>query len=284
MYVLAMAAFERGQFIQSLEFINRAVTLTDASNDASLAARAQLGLLRLADADTCTVPLIASVRKTVARSGDPHLVVALRLHFARVEASRHSPLESRRHLLAADELLARFPNLWLQGRVHLGLSVVDTLSGEPRSAIEQAHLAIRCASRSGHSRTELGGRINLSHAFQSIGDWQKAKECIEAVLSVAGEDIEIRVATLDSLSNVLIAQGLLPESGLILREIDNLVAQMPPGVHSHWAELTLWQTRIRLLQAEGAWPEADTELQRAIDAAGGSKVTGLGGRGSACSG
>ena len=130
-YILSMAAFERGQFVQSLEYINRSVLLSEAAMDSSLSARALLGLLRVADADTSTVPLIANVRKAVARSGDPHFVVALRLHFARVEASRHSPLESRRHLLAANDLLSTHPNVWLQGRIHLGLSVVDTLCGDP---------------------------------------------------------------------------------------------------------------------------------------------------------
>ena len=42
---------------------------------------------------------------------------------------------------------------------------------------------------------------------------------------------------------------------------------MPPAVHSHWAQLTLCQTRVRLLQAEGAWPRADAELQKAIELA-----------------
>lgn len=267
-YVLAMTAFERGQFGQSLEYINRSLFFSEAAGDPSLLATSQLGLLRLvADGHTGDVPLLADVRKVVARSGDPHLIVGLRLHFARAEASRHSPQESRRHLLAADDLLKRFPNLWLQGRVHLGLSVVDALSGDVRSSIEQAHLAIGCASKSGHSRTELGGLINLSHALQGIGGCAEARDCIRTVLNRAADDVEIRVAALDSLANLLMAEGSLSESGNIIREIDGLVAMMPPAVQSLWAQLTLRQTRIRLLQAEGAWTTADSELTNAIELA-----------------
>ena len=137
----------------------------------------QLGLLRLiADSGTALVPLLRDVRRVIARTGDPHLMVGLRLHYARVEASRHSPGESGRHLKAANALLQGFPNAWLQGRVHLGFCIVNTLSGDYQRAIAEAELAIQCAASSGHARTELAGLINLSHARQAIGRLKKHKK------------------------------------------------------------------------------------------------------------
>ena len=271
-YVAAMTAFESARFDDSLDYIAQSLRIAESASDARLLATAQLGLLRLvADAHTAAVPLLSDARRAVARSGDPHLMIALRLHFARVEASRHSPQESKRHLVAARDLLQRLPNMWLDGRIHLGLSIVGTLTGDLHGAIEEAQLAIQCAARSGHSRTELAGLVNLSHALQFVGRWEDARRSIDDVLSKSGEDVEINVAALDSLANLLIGEGRLEAGGETLREIDRLLSTMPPALHSRWAESTLCQTKVRLLQASGAWKKADSELAAAITAAVGQR-------------
>ena len=93
------------------------------------------------------------VRRAIARTGDAHLLVALRLHFARAEASRYSPRKDReRHLSAANDLLKEFSERLAQGRVHLGLSIAKYLIGDLERAVEEAKLAIRSASLSGHCR------------------------------------------------------------------------------------------------------------------------------------
>ena len=230
-------------------------------------ATAQLGLFRLAaDATNAAVPLLRDVRRAVAGAGDPHLMVALRLHFARVEASRRSPKESERHLNAADDLLRGFPNEWLQGRVHLGLSIVSTLTGDLRRAIEQARLAIACAARSGHSRTELAGLINLSHALQGVGELDDAEQAINRVLTNSRQDAELTIAALDSRVNLLMRQKRFNEARALIREIDSLMSSIPPELHTRWAAFTLTDTRVRLLQAEERWDLADSELTNAITA------------------
>ena len=267
-YVAAMTAFESARFVDSLDYITQSLRIAESALDPRLLATAQLGLLRLvADAHTATVPLLSDVRRAVARSGDPHLMIALRLHFARVEASRQSPQESKRHLVAASDLLQRLPNMWLDGRIHLGLSIVGTLTGDLQEAIEEAQLAIQCAARSGHSRTELAGLVNLSHALQFVGRLDEARRSIDLVLSKSGEDVEITVAALDSLAGLLIGEGHLEAGGETLHKVDRLLATMPPALHSRWAESTVCQTRVRLLQASGAWKKADSELTAAIRAA-----------------
>ena len=267
-YVAAMVDFETGHFKSSLDHIRRAVSTADKSGDATVLATTQLGLLRLAaDADTSIVPLLRDVRRTIASTGDPHLMVALRLHFARVEASRYSPKESERHLNAAYALLTRFPNAWLQGRVHLGLSIVSTLSGDLTRAVEEAKLAIDCAALSGHTRTELAGLINLSHALQSRGDFDEARHSIERVLATCGDDVEIVVAALDSQANLLIRQNRLDDARAIVCEIDRLVRSVPADLHTRWASFMLSETRIRLLQAERQWNLAERESVSAIDRA-----------------
>jgi DNA-binding NtrC family response regulator/tetratricopeptide (TPR) repeat protein len=266
-YVLSMAAFERGDLAQSLEQIQRSLLLAERSSNRSLIARIQLGLFRVcSESVTGGMHVISNVRKAVANSAEPQLLVDLRLHFARAEASRHSLQEARAHLLSASDLLDRSPNMWLKGRLHLGLSVVDTLSGDPRSAMEQAHMAIDCASESGHRRTELGGRVNLSHALQALGRWGEAAECIQSVMLEHTEDVEIRVAALDCQANLSIAKGFFEQGGQLVADADDLISSLPSPSQSRWADLTIRQTRIRLLQVQGAWLDAEVELASAVKA------------------
>ena len=144
-----MAAHERGDFEQSQAHIQRSLFLAEATSDCSLIARVRLGLFRVcAESVTSGEFVIADVRKAVVNSGDAHLFADLRLHFARAEASRHSLQEARVHLLAAEGLLQRSPNVWLSRPVRLGLSLVDMLCGDPRSAMTHAQSAIECARES----------------------------------------------------------------------------------------------------------------------------------------
>ncbi|MEP6914430.1 MAG: sigma-54 dependent transcriptional regulator, partial [Acidobacteriota bacterium] len=128
-------------------------------------------------------------------------------------------------------------------------------------------LAIGCASKSGHSRTELCGYINLSHALQTVGEWDEARKAIDLVLRRSVEDVELKVAALDSLVNLFIAERRLGECGEIMRQIDEIVAQMPTQLYSHWTNATISHTRIRLLQAQDDWAAADTELVKALNVA-----------------
>ena len=266
-YIAAMSAFEGGNFADSLQHIRQSLRLAEASGDPNVLAIAQLGLLRLvADSGTALVPLLRDVRRVIARTGDPHLMVGLRLHYARVEASRHSPGESGRHLRAADALLQRFPNAWLQGRVHLGFCIVNTLSGDYQRAISEAELAIQCAASSGHARTELGGLINLSHAMQAIGRFEEAQEAIDRVLAKSRDDIEIMMAALDSRANLLIREGRLQEAETTVVEICRLVDLMPTDLRTRWVASTVSETRVRLLQAQEHWSVADEEVSKAIAA------------------
>ena len=109
--------------------------------------------------------------------------------------------------------------------------------------------------------------VNLSHAQQCIGRSDEAKRCIDIVLSKSRGDVEITMAALDSQANVLIGEGRLDEGANTIGEIDRLTALMPVDLRSRWVASTVWQTRIRLLQARGEWDAADVELTRAIAAA-----------------
>jgi DNA-binding NtrC family response regulator len=58
-----------------------------------------------------------------------------------------------------------------------------------------------------------------------------------------------------------------------MQEMDGLVEEIPAPMHSRWAQLTVLQTKVRFLQASGAWVDADIETSVAIAAAIGQSDT-----------
>jgi DNA-binding NtrC family response regulator len=194
-------------------------------------------------------------------------MIELRLVLARGEAVRGNSIGSRRNLAAAGKLLKDFPNSWLQGRLHLALSIVNSIEGDPQTSAQEARLAIQLGARAGHARTELAGLTNLAHALQMAGEFSEARRCIDVVLGRAYEDFEIQVAALDSMCNILIATSELTEAEQIADRIDESIARKAGLFHSRWLELTRAHTRARLLQAQGRWSEADKVLEGGISAA-----------------
>ena len=227
LHVLGVVAFDRGDYQESFGFLQRSIRAADTCANATLGAKTRLTLLsRFFDSANSVLnasALLPEVRRAIARSGDPHLVIGLRLTFAKVEASRDSRAEARRHLLAAEELLGQYPNLWLLGRVELGLSVLANMVGIPEEAAVHARRAIELAEQSGHSRTRLVGLVNLSHALHASGKFSEARKCAATVLSRAMSDVELQLTALDTLANVNISEGALDDARQRLAEMDRLL-------------------------------------------------------------
>ena len=69
-YILAMTAFESGDYPSSLKLIHRCLSIAKASSNRALIAQAHLGLFRVcAESVSPAVSVVSSVRKAVANSG-----------------------------------------------------------------------------------------------------------------------------------------------------------------------------------------------------------------------
>ncbi len=212
-YILGMVAFDAGDLVESSRQIRKCQLLSETTGDRYLISRAQLATFRLSsDSLSGALPTIAAVRRAVASSGDVHQLVELRLQFAQASASRHSVRDARAHVLAAADLLRCSPNVWLQARVHLGLSVTDSLSGDAYSAMENAKISVALAGDSGCRRTLLGGRINLAHALQLLSEFELARAELRDVLREEPSDVSLRIAAIDCLANLFMGEGRLHEA------------------------------------------------------------------------
>jgi DNA-binding NtrC family response regulator len=246
--VIANAYFEGGRFQESYDAIQRALAAATLSADRALVAKTNLALLGLFSdlgATDNVVALITATKRSVARAADPQLMAALRIHFAKAEASRQSTKEARRHLIDADNLLLSYPNLSLQARQKLGLSVLDALDGQPDDAVCSAREAIKLARRSGERRIERAGFINLSHALAGIGDFVEAQAVVEDILLHVADDKEFHLAALDSKANLLLAQKDFVEAQRVIDEMDSMVAGTSPSFRSRWARSTIALTKAR---------------------------------------
>ena len=90
---LGTIRFETGRFEESFEEIQKAIACATKAGDGNLLARCHLALLSFfsdAGATDNVVALIAATKKAVAHAADPYLLAALRLCFAKAEASRQS--------------------------------------------------------------------------------------------------------------------------------------------------------------------------------------------------
>ena len=210
-YILGMVAFDAGDLVESSRQIRKCQLLSETTGDRYLISRAQLATFRLSsDSLSGALPTIAAVRRAVASSGDVHQLVELRLQFAQASASWHSVRRTPYVLAAAD--LRGVLQMCGAVRVHLGLSVTDSLSGDAYSAMENAKMSVALAGDSGCRRTLLGGRINLAHALQLLSEFELARAELRDVLREEPSDVSLRIAAIDCLANLFMEEGRLHEA------------------------------------------------------------------------
>ena len=203
----------------------------------------------------------------VARTGDPHLLVELRLCVARSEARQHSIPNARQHLKIAASLLEAYPNVWLQGLLLLDESNVAGLLGISDASLRSAEASRAVAVISGHVRTRVAAVINISHILCARGDFDKAMLYVEEGLQAAGTNVHLRLAALDSPALMCSSAigNILRVRPFSSRSLD--LTQGGDENRLHWDTLTELFSRARLAQAQGRWTEAVDELTRGISLA-----------------
>ena len=267
--VLARASFHLGDFEESRSHLSVARTLSRKMGDTLDLAHVELTRFALfsgvesLESNAASLP---ELRRLVAKSGKPHLMIELRLCVARWEARRHSPAEAKKHLRLAAELLATYPNLWLYGVLRLDESNVEALLGNLGESLRCAEEAMDYARRSGHLRTKLAAAVNESHLLCAYGRSRDAKRLLEQVPNGPGANVHLKLAALDSWANQLINAGQLAACREVMQEVAEL-NRRTAGKRLHWDSLTELFTLARLYQAESNWAEAASILRQGIELA-----------------
>src|SRR5262249_40633588 len=137
--------------------LQQAVAFANRANDLDRSAWPQTRLLTIisdASGPEAVSPLVAELRSTAIRSGNPRVLAALHVFLAQIEARRGLSGNARRHLTAADALLSKAPNAWLQSMIEQLRSTLFIITADYRVALKHAEKSVELASQSGQSLSQ----------------------------------------------------------------------------------------------------------------------------------
>src|SRR5687768_8879366 len=205
------------------------------------------------------------LRRLVARIGNPHLMVQLRLCVAHREARVESIREAEKHLDTAQALLERYPNVWLSGWIELDRSAIAAMRGDLDAILWHGERALESSLVSGHFRNRVAALINTSHALAARGNHKEAQRRIDTVVRQTYQHPHLLMAALDSRANLLIAAGDYDGADDVFREMARAADRL--DMRLHWDELTESYSRARLAACRHHWPEAAKQARVALSLA-----------------
>ena len=268
---LAKAHFFLGNFALGKQALASARDAARVCGDAAVRASVELRQLAFSSSTSAfeaTSSALTDLKRLVAHTGDPHLMIELRLAVARAEARSNSLQEAEKHITVARELLERYPNLWLAGYIELDMSVIYSLKGEIDASLGHVQAAAEYAEQSGHFKTKVAAAINSAHLLTSKGEHRKARTRLDAVIKEVSDYPQLLVAAHDALANLLITRGEYDAAGLVLEDVSSLAPKLEGG-RLHWDAITESYSRARLALGKGEWRQASAELARAAVVASG---------------
>jgi DNA-binding NtrC family response regulator len=259
------ALFYLGDYASAMEALRRAKLAAETVENSLIRAQIELTDLTLSSGTRpleSTSSAVTELKRLVAHTGDPHLMIELRLCVARAEARSNSLREAAKHLETARTLLERYPNLWLAGSIELDASVIATLSGNTDAAFECLAAASSYAEESGHLRTRISALINTAQLLGDTGHHSRARGQFESAIRQAHEHPQLLLAALDGRANLSLTLGRDDEAVETFARIRNLSDALG-NARLHWDKVTEGYSRARLALTRGDWAEANIELKAA---------------------
>ena len=208
-------------------------------------------------------PMLAEVRRFVARAGDPHAAAHMHDAVALMEASNGRTEEARRHLEISTSLIRRFPNSDLEQVVLISSSFVDFFESRFQSAVDHLNAARRLASVTG-SRNAGVLECNLGHAMLVLGRLQPAETYFRHVLE-HGPALS-RFSALEGLARLYLAAGELSRCEETLEQHESFLLRdksLALAFSGRWAAAT----HIRLLIKQGSYVDAAALAKVSLESA-----------------
>jgi len=253
----------RGHLERAELRFREACHLADTSGSLETLCWAQLRLLGVS-LDVCPNDWIHTLRdglrRNVERAGSPGLSIAYHVSMVEHEARLEQLSSARYHEGVAESLLARYPNVWLAGRLHLQRSALSYLAGDFALTVKHSHLAMEASARSGFRRTRLSALNNLASAYLALGQPARAQNCLAQAMADALPEERLFGTLLDLMGQALLNAGDVVGCELALARVVSIAADFERRGTS-WEEGWLLRTRARVLQRRGRWQECLTVLR-----------------------
>ena len=250
---LAYITKQREGVSKALALYEKSLHLAEKANDLDQACRTKLWMLAAkADADgPDSVAQVANeVAWSIARLGDPNLLLFLHTTIAEIEARRSAFDLANRHIELANSLLQQHNNLWIEARLNLLRGAI----AEPTLGLEQAiaftSRALDLARQSGCALIESAATGNLAQLCVSAGKFELATQYLEQAGHLTKNVRNQRVAVLDARAQLDLFRGRLDACEAWVAQID-----VPDG-DRRYVDLDNQATRVRLYQHRGDFVRA----------------------------
>ena len=255
--ILARAEAAEGHFDAAVVYLQRAVTLAVSTGDFERACWAQLRLLVLLSERSGTeaiLPLLAELRANAGRTGNAAIMAALHVFVAQTEAKRGLTSNAKRHLRIAAHLLRESPNAWLEATVKQIQTAIAIIRADFDEALNQASAGVELAELCGASNICAVSLANLAKVLFLTGDYGRALQYYDRALERLPPRSDSRIAALDSIVHVRLAQGRSEECHGLLTQMDTLLAGSNDRTryvyrHALFTRVQMWSRTGRIQQA-----------------------------------
>ena len=218
-YAIGRTALEAGDTDSGVAHLQRAISFAKEGNDLERLCWTQIALLLvLADRSgpQAAVPLLAELRLTTLKHGDPQTVAALHLFVGEMEAKYGRFDSAQRHAVVAQRVLATSENVWLDSVCENLLLAISILRSDAKSGLSHGLRALELAGQAGTASTLRACLGNLGNLFHALGDFDRAIDYFDRALTALPSHGEKNNATLDSPARTRMDQNELDQSARLL--------------------------------------------------------------------
>jgi DNA-binding NtrC family response regulator len=265
-----MAHFDLGQATRAISDLRRA---SETSLQAGLQTQFSTAFAHfIKESDflepNALIPLLTRLRQLASSVGDSESLASLHLAVARVEGFRGHYLTARHHLELARSLAGKSRNVSLLCSLDLIDASLETLGGNLTRARTLAERGLSLALGAGFFKFRLAALTNLAAIAISRDQLDQAAPLLDEVLQAADALTYVRVGALDTLAQLKLRAGQLPECEDALRQCQLAIARDSLPARS-WNDLAHQVTRCAYLETVGDWQavidiaeECDGELRK----------------------
>jgi DNA-binding NtrC family response regulator/tetratricopeptide (TPR) repeat protein len=267
-FTLARVASARGEIERELAHLQKSSALAERIGDSEQLGWTQLRLLALIanrmGTDSCR-SLMASLRHNVSCAGSPTLSAALHLVVADADGKLGLIGKSKRHVHLAQTLIAKYPNVWLEGWAEGTLLALALVQSDIPSAIKHGQRALELGNESGSRAVNRNALANLGRLHYTAGEYSTALDYLNRASEESVPGSEQAEGILESIARVHLAEGRLHESerlidGTVISDRDSV--KSGGYVHRH-SLLTKAEVLSRLGKASEAFQYFDEALELA---------------------
>ncbi|MEQ1887340.1 MAG: tetratricopeptide repeat protein, partial [Bryobacteraceae bacterium] len=131
---------------------------------------------------------------------------------ADLEGMRGLLAKSQRHVVLAQSILNRYPNVWLSGWAENTLLALSLVQCDVPAAVEHGNAALALGLESGAAAVIRHSYANLGRLRYTTGDFPLALNYLRQAFEMTQENGEAAYAIMDSMARVSMAQGQLSEA------------------------------------------------------------------------